>query len=194
MNEAQAKWFARAVASIADASGNLGKAHELVEHVAVHFLEGKEPGISAPKSLLFGRSLFPVLTDREVQQLPRSGAPHGRISSLVFQLEVVSEDKPDRELLAVRFDLTRKQADTYNIALFDTQKEHRLTRDDAWFALNSVVGRLLQGATLTETASAPVRSLAAVFAPVDLTTFPPATEEDVRRWTFTTDPQVVVPR
>lgn len=193
MDDRQARWFARACASITALSGNPWKSNELVEHVVVHFLQGKEPGMGSPKSLLLGRSLFPVLTDSEVAQLPRSGAPRGRITSLVFQLEVTPKDKP-AELRTVRFDMTRDQADAYNIALFDLQEEHTMTRDDAWHTLNTVVARLLQGATLTETANDTVRRLAGVFSTIDLTTAPLATEDDVRRWTFTDAPQLVVPQ
>ena len=189
-NDKQAAFVDRAVRGLVEAGVSFAKAHELAEGVVLAYLQGREPNGSLPKALLLGRALFPMLTDAEVERLPRSGAPGGRIAVLVFQIESTGEPKRMR---AVRYDLNREQARAYNAALFDVQKWLKVNRDEAWHQTNKLVGRLLNGAAVVDENAQPfVRNLAAVFSQTDLWKLPDATEEDLRTWTFTSAPLLSV--
>lgn len=185
-NDAQAKFVTRAVESFTTRGFCPVKANTIVDRVVLAFLEGKEPGMEADASIRLGRTLFPALTDVDVEALPRAGAPVGRIRALVFQIAHEGRQR------VVRVDMTRDQADAYNSALWNLQKLLKVSRDEAWFQLGGIVGRLLHGATMTDTANDVVASLAAAFPAEDLTARPDATEEDVKRWTFTTAPILTV--
>lgn len=192
MNDAQASFFARAVAAVAERLAcDPDRASGVVENVVVHYLQGMEPGTGSPPVLYLGRSLFPALTDAEVEQLPRNGAPVGRITGIVFLIaDVVDGAKQQNRSVVVR--LNRSQADAYNSALFNVAHELKVTRDEAWLHVNTIVGRLLGGATPTEEANKTVRDLYAVFPAIDIAAAEPATEDDIRQFSCTTAPVLVL--
>lgn len=190
MNDAQATFFARAVAAIAGhCECGPEKASGIVENVVVQYLQGAEPGTGSPPVVYLGRALFPALTDAEVEQLPRSGAPVGRITGVIFMAAKGAEHTAQRSVV-VRFN--RAQADAYNSAIFNVAHELKITRDEAWLLVNNIVGRLLGGATPTEEADTTVRGLHAVFPAVDIATAEQATEEDIRAFSCTTAPLLFV--
>lgn len=190
MDDLQAKFFAQVQqASYAAGVRPMTAAADAAHAMVLHFLQGKVPAATAPATIQLGRGLFPVLTDTDVENLPRAGAPKAPIPGVVLQL---NSDTGDKRL--VRLSFTTSQRTVYNRAVETVQKTMRSGRDEAWLTVNTLVGRAIAGGELQDDAHEVVRELAGAFPAVDLDGLPNATEEDSRDLSFTTEPQIWIPR
>lgn len=182
-DDAQAAWFERAVSGLQANGGTAIEASNMVEQIVVSYLLGREPGGGLLLTLRLGRSLFPVLTDADVERLPRAGAPVGRIAAIV----VVVTEGPGTPMIPMLCQFTHAQADAFNIALHALTTAGKMPRDDAWHVLVEVAGKLLIG-TPPEKHDPVFDGMVEAFRPIDASMLTVATEEDFVRWAFTTAP------
>lgn len=178
----QAAWFERAVAGLQADGGSAVEASNTVEQIVLAYLMGREPGGSLLLTLRLGRSLFPVLSDADVEQLPRSGAPVGRIAACV----IVLTTGPGHPMVPMFCQFTNEQADAFNMALHTLTAEGKMARDDAWHVLVEAAGKFLVAPP--EKIDPALAGMAEVFQPADAEKLRVATEEDFVRWAFTTAP------
>lgn len=190
MSDPQARFFESSVESLMIATHCSQKhADAVITGVVVRYLQGGDPGASTTPALRRGRTLFPVLTDAEVDMLPMAGAPHGRIEALILQVQL---DDCTQKL--VRFDLTEKQADAFNEALEQTMVTENIPRDFAWLQCIACVGKLLAGHPTMEGDGHLAQRMSFVFGPTNVLDLPLATEEDSRDLMFVRRATIWTPR
>lgn len=188
MNQRQSDLFTQVVHGLARAANMpLERAAVEVEKAVVKMFAGRMPQESAPAIFHEMRIAFPILRTRDVRQLPRAGCPRGRVEAVVLQVDL--KDTGKRTVL-VEFD--DDQADFFNDSIQEVMRRDGCTKDEAWLWCCNFVGRLLAGATLKEATTEEVLLMRAVALFEELTrdevlALPLATEESVRRWSFTLD-------
>ena len=182
----------------------LAAAAHVVQKAVVDMLGGKMPSESMPAAFHHLRMAFPILRPRDVKKLLRAGCPRGRITALVLQVEMENRNKPPlvlsggevhgRKRLTVLVELDQDQADFHADATREIMERDECTKDDAWLWVNNLIGQLLAGAILKETEGTHEILLlraAGLFQGLtekEALAMPLATEDDVRRWSFTEDP------
>lgn len=210
MNERQATLFVAVAKALARTSNiPLENAAVVVEKTVVTMLGGKMPAENAPSCFHDMRLAFPVLRAKDVRKLPRAGCPRGRVTALVLQVNLAKEDakpkpillvpgrpppeppEPDelRRTILVEFD--KDQADFYNEAIREIMHRDGCTKDEAWVWVNNLIGILLAGAEMKKDCQEMLLMRAVnLFPGLDrkqVLAMPLATEDDVRRWSFTLD-------
>ncbi len=199
MNDDQAELFSMVVASVAkNEKVPLANAAAYIEKVVAQLFDGKNPPENANPVFLRMRRAFPILRPRDIKKLPRAGCPSGTIKAMVLQVNVPTTitneegvEKVDvKRTILIKFD--EDQSRFHRDAIDEVMDRDGCSKDDAWLFVNQMIGLLMAGGTLKEKNTDEMILMRAVnlFPHVSLdeiSKYPEATEEDVRRWSFTMD-------
>ena len=190
MNDSQATLFQHSIESLARKGVPILRAAAEVERAVVAMLGGKMAAEEMPMGIHKLRFAFPVLTTQRIRNLPRAGCPDGRITAFIMQANVpetiINDDGVAVAMIThtFRVDFNEEQADFYNFALQKFIEVKGLSRDEAWKQTNDHIMRLLVG---TEDRCA--QNVFPIISSEELMKMPAATEDDVRRWSFTGRPE-----
>lgn len=206
MNKRQVDLFFAVAETLRDTSQiPFEKAAMIVQKTVIAMLGGKMPSESAPRAFLEMRLAFPTLRPRDILKLPRAGCPRGRVMAMVLQV-TMQEAKPAptlvvpgqpepkaqpeiRRTILIEFD--KDQADFYNEAIREIMDRDQCSKDDAWLWINNLIGRLFAGAEMKDGCQEMLLMRAVNLFPAfdrqQVEKMPLATEDDVRRWSFTLD-------
>jgi len=158
------------------------QADKMVEHLVVGCLSGRFGRKPLPKAIRELSNVFPRLTSAQVEALPVFGCPDGDVVALVLQL--TAKDGSKR---TVRYDMDDGQQAWFADAMRRAIVVGGESRDQAWFNLTVLVGRLICGGTLKKDADFLVLIGSGYFPALTVEqamALPVATEDDVRRLTF----------
>ena len=187
MTDRQAGLFEACIRALTNVSKRpLEQCAAEVERAIVKLLGGKMPVEHAPRIFLDLRQAFPILRPKDVRKLPRAGCPRGRIEGLVLQTAT-----KDGEKRTVLVKLDRDQTNFYNDAIRECWERDGCSKDDAWLWVNNLIGQLLAGAELKEKTDEMLLMRAVNLFPglteEEAKALPLATEDDVRKYSFTLD-------
>jgi len=191
MNDRQSKLFEDLVEVLVRTGVPVPQAAVVVEKAVVSLLAGKMPAESLPSAFHRMRLTFPILKPKDVKRLPRAGCPRGRVTAVVLQMALPQEDAAAPTTRTVLLRLDRDQADFYNDAIADVSRRDGCTKDEAWEWTTNLVGRMIAGAVLKGKTDEVLLMRAVNLFPgltkEEAFALPLATEEDLRRWSFTED-------
>lgn len=192
MSDPQAELFENTVQALLVTNGRVTReqATEVVERFVIRLLAGQMPRETDPTSFHRMRLSFPILKREQIEACPRAGCPEGWIEALVLTL-----GNAQGAHTAVHYELSAGQCTAFNDGLVEIMARNRCTRDEAWVCLNNLVGMLITaGVPEAKSVEQFIADMAEKFPKLAITDATlddeknnprRATEDDVRRWSFT---------
>jgi len=145
MDQKQAETYDAVVRGLAERGPMpVGTADGHVLKVVTFLLQGAPVPLGAPHVFDQMRTVFPVLSAKDIESLPRHGCPRGRQRAVILTIAVAVGDE-QKELRTVRYDFNPHQREVFHQSVGELARRASCSRDEAWETITKLVGRTLSG-------------------------------------------------